>query len=141
MKNEAHSREVASQTTGQMAQCRFLVQENIKSNLLSFFIFADFVYAQAKARNDRGFVLSNSSQPYRKKGTTPLRQSEYKSAVTVYKTDVSASAGTGPTNTTVYEERQRSCAVLPCSSRHVYHAQNVQLCLGALLSCREFSLY
>lgn len=41
------------------------------SNIPSFFIFVDFVYAQAKARNDPGLVLSNSSQPYRKNENFP----------------------------------------------------------------------
>lgn len=65
-------------------------KEHHRTTFPPFSFFVDFVYGQAKARNDPNFSLSISSQPYSKGEKTPFRPSEFRTALSVHKTDVSA---------------------------------------------------
>lgn len=81
---------------------RYKEEQNVIFPPFSFFV--DFVCAQAKARNDPSFFLSTSGQPYNKIERTPPRQSGFKSAISVRKTDVST-ADTDHTSAAESEKR------------------------------------
>lgn len=66
---------------------RFKEQHRVTFPPISFFV--DFIDSQAKARNDPSFALSSNSQLCSKGEGSPLKQSGFKTAVSVHKTDVS----------------------------------------------------
>ncbi|XP_068506561.1 uncharacterized protein [Syngnathus scovelli] len=75
-------------------------KERYRTSFPPFSFFVDFVYGQAKARNDPNFSLSISSQPYGKGEKAPFKPSEFKTAVSVRKTDVSGTTDANTLNST-----------------------------------------
>lgn len=82
---------------------RFKEQHRVTFPPSSFFV--DFINIQAKARNDPSFALSSNSQSYSKGEKTPLKQSGFKTAVSVHKTDVSATVDADTTSATDTEKK------------------------------------
>lgn len=93
--DKTYSREAACRSTGQVALRQLPLHRRAQSDFPPFSFFVDFVYGQAKARNDPSFILSNSSQSYNKSEKILFRHSENKT-VSVYKTEFSAATDTSP---------------------------------------------
>lgn len=82
---------------------RFKEQHRVTFPPFSFFV--DFIDGQAKARNDPSFALSSNIQSCNKGEKTPFKPSGLKTAVSVHKTDVSATTDADTTSSTGTEKK------------------------------------
>lgn len=108
-------------------------KEQHRTTFPSFSFFVGFVNHQAKAQNDPNFIVSSNSQPYSISEGSPFKPSGFKTALAVYKTDVSATAGTGHTTVSVNDSTQycpvhkKAHLLEKCRSFRLKHCKNEKL--------------
>lgn len=106
-------------------------KEEHKVSFPPFFFFADFVRSQAKARNDPSFILPNTNRSQYRNERPTAKHDGVKTAISVHKTDVSATADSSAAYKTATDKKNSTDPAKHCPLHNKPHP---------LEKCRAFKM-